>query len=265
MPPAWCCAAASATPGTETTQTSTVHLSPETRSVTLSEMSISVGEYPLPLASTGKGRGGCSKAPGLPSCCPPAADLPVPPADPTVPCLLPTVGPAAAIKEDEDTHPYIVACLVKTPKMEVSISQTWGWARALANPELEGWTAPYTWLDADVVLLKALAAPVTGILGECGTPACMPASTGLHMPVGCWRQWPTLDDALHGDLPLPVLAADMLPFAFLLSAGDTYPKGEVQEEDLDSMAADILGDSGAHGRSLMARSSLFPMLADLNH
>ena len=97
---------------------------------------------------------------------PPAGKLPLPPAHPTGP--RPAVVPAAAVKEgNEDKHPYIVACLVKTPKMEVSISQTWGWARAQANPELEGWTAPYTWLDADVVLLKALAAPVTVILGEC--------------------------------------------------------------------------------------------------
>ena len=29
--------------------------------------------------------------------------------------------------------------------MEVKVSQIWGWERALANPGLEGWTAPYTW------------------------------------------------------------------------------------------------------------------------
>ena len=97
-----------------------------------------------------------------------------PPADPTERCLLPAVAPAAAVKEGEDKNPYIVACVVNTSKMEITITQIWGWERAQANPELEGWTAPYTWLDADVVLLKALAEPVTGILGEC-LPACLPA------------------------------------------------------------------------------------------
>lgn len=39
----------------------------------------------------------------------------------------------------------MTACLVTTPKMEIKISQIWGYERALAQPELEGWTAPYTW------------------------------------------------------------------------------------------------------------------------
>ena len=290
--PLWCCAAASATPGTETTRASTVHLSPETRSVTFSEMSVTVGEYPLPRASTGRagvrrgtrpGTRGASCQDGtitftgpISSTHPgPPGELPLPPwsgvrwpSDPTVPCLLPAVVPAAAVKEGEgDKHPYIVACLVKTPKMEITISQTWGWARAQANPDLEGWTAPYTWLDADVVLLKALAAPVTGILGECGTPACLPAClTGPHMPAAklppaASAHGPTPGDT--GDLySCPCLLLTCCRF-FLLSAGNTYPKGQVQEDDLDGMAAEILGDSAAHGRNLMARSSLFPMLADL--
>ena len=118
-----------------------------------------------------------------------------PPADPTVLCLLPAVAPAAAVKEDEGKHPYIVACVVKTPMMEITITQIWGWARAQANPELEGWTAPYTWLDADVVLLKALAEPVTGILGEC-LPACLAYSTCFRaaaklLPVGLSSQLAT--------------------------------------------------------------------------
>ena len=57
----------------------------------------------------------------------------------------------------------------------------------------------------------------------------------------------------------------MLPLFFLHFAGNTYPKGQVLEEDLDGMAASILGDSARHGRSLMSRSSPFPMLADLEH
>ena len=61
---------------------------------------------------------------------------------------------------------------------------------------------------------------------------------------------------------LPLMTCYRFP---LLSVGDTYPKSQVQEEDLDGMAAEILGDSIRHGRSLESRRSLFPMLADLKH
>ena len=51
----------------------------------------------------------------------------------------------AGVGKGEDGGPVITACLVITRKFEVKISQIWGWDRALANPELEGWTAPLTW------------------------------------------------------------------------------------------------------------------------
>lgn len=51
----------------------------------------------------------------------------------------------AVAKEGEDGEQFIAACLVTTPVFEVKTSQIWGWERAQANPELEGWTAPLTW------------------------------------------------------------------------------------------------------------------------
>ena len=39
----------------------------------------------------------------------------------------------------------LAACLVRTPKYEVRVSQVWGWDRAQEKPELEGWAAPFTW------------------------------------------------------------------------------------------------------------------------
>ena len=51
----------------------------------------------------------------------------------------------AEVGKGEDGEPVITTCLVATHKFEVKISQIWGWERAQANPELEGWTAPLTW------------------------------------------------------------------------------------------------------------------------
>ena len=48
-------------------------------------------------------------------------------------------------KEGGEVEPSLTACVVRTPKFEVKISQIWGWERALEKPELEGWAAPFTW------------------------------------------------------------------------------------------------------------------------
>ena len=56
-----------------------------------------------------------------------------------------TVDIAGEVAEGEDGESVITACLVTIPKFEVKISQIWGWERAQAQPELEGWTAPLTW------------------------------------------------------------------------------------------------------------------------
>ena len=85
---------------------------------------------------------------------------------------------------------------MRTPKYEVRISQIWGWERAAIDPVLEGWTAPYTWLQADFHMFQQLKQPVTGILGR------------------------------------------------------TYPKDAGEGADLEGLAAEVMGDTSQHGRSL---------------
>lgn len=62
-------------------------------------------------------------------------------------------------------NPYVSGCHVSMPKLDVIVYQVSGWSQA-TKYESERWSAPYTWLNIDVKLLKALTLPVTGILGS---------------------------------------------------------------------------------------------------
>ena len=117
--------------------------------------------------------------------------------------------PAAVKEASEGAAASLTSCIVTTPKYEVKISQIWGWDRAAIDPVLEGWTAPYTWLQADFHMLQQLKQPVTGILGR------------------------------------------------------TYPKDAGEEANLEGLAAEIMGDTAQHGRSLHHVAATMPVFASL--
>lgn len=62
------------------------------------------------------------------------------------------------------------ACLIKTPKMSVTITRTTGWEQAQIDPTMESWATPFTWLNVNFKLNTLLAGPVTGILGATYPP-----------------------------------------------------------------------------------------------
>lgn len=72
------------------------------------------------------------------------------------------------------------ACIVGMTKMEITVFQMWGWKQAQIDPEMESWAIPFTWLNTDVKVLKPLAAPVTGILGDTYPAAAATAQTSLY-------------------------------------------------------------------------------------
>lgn len=41
--------------------------------------------------------------------------------------------------------PEVWACIVTTPKMEITIKQMWGEKQAQIDPQMESWATPFTW------------------------------------------------------------------------------------------------------------------------
>lgn len=60
----------------------------------------------------------------------------------------------------------VLGCHISTAKFEVNVTQVYGWEEAALRPELDGWAAPFTWLNMNFKIVKPLALPVTGILGD---------------------------------------------------------------------------------------------------
>ncbi|GAB4818485.1 hypothetical protein N2152v2_005531 [Parachlorella kessleri] len=56
-------------------------------------------------------------------------------------------------------------CVFTTDKFEVTVYRVVGSEQAVLHPDTEAWSAPLTWLNTDIRILKPFEAPVTGILG----------------------------------------------------------------------------------------------------